>query len=640
VINKLEHMDFPAQIGRYETRRIVGRGGMAIVLEAWDPVLHRTLAVKLVDKARLDLGAAPDALRRFKREAQAAARLTHPNVVQVYEYGEEGQFAWIAMEYVAGKPLTAYLEEGLRTEVQRVRDVVGQLLEALAYSHTQGVVHRDIKPANLLVTPEGQIKVTDFGIARVEASNLTQRGDMLGTPSYMSPEQYMGEASDGRTDIFSAGVILYELLTGQRPFKGDSSGQIMQRILHDTPVNPSELNPQVPPPLDWVVQKALAKEAQDRFQSARDFAAALYSAVPDVQAYDAGGQEVPRANQGLANAARKLRGLGRGGEAPGPAGGAAPVFAPEATQQQTQAKTRILFVDDEERILTALKSIFRGKYHVLTAANGQEALDFIRRFRIPVIVSDQRMPGMLGVDLLRRSREISPDSVRILLTGYSDLASIVGSINDGEVYRFISKPWDNQELQQVIAEANAIGNRMLELQRARLEPPARLDGAVLVLDDRREVFNALASMAGDKVTLQHARNIQEALTCLEGSDVAILVADIDMEAENYLVFFNLLKSKYPQILVLVMTSASDSELVIHLINEAQIYRFLNKPVNLSLMQQYLHSAIARHAEYRSAPELLERHRVRDSRGQDTSFGKMVLDRLKALKLPFAQARGS
>jgi serine/threonine-protein kinase len=207
VIGRNEQVEFPAQIGRYETRRIVGRGGMAIVLEAWDPVLHRTLAIKLVDKGRLDSGVAPDALRRFKREAQAAARLTHANVVQVYEYGEEGQFAWIAMEYVAGKPLTAYLEEGLRTEVQRVRDIVGQLLDALAYSHTQGVVHRDIKPANLLVTPEGQIKVTDFGIARIDASNLTQRGDMLGTPSYMSPEQYMGEASDGRTDIFSAGVI-------------------------------------------------------------------------------------------------------------------------------------------------------------------------------------------------------------------------------------------------------------------------------------------------------------------------------------------------------------------------------------------------------------------------------------------------
>jgi serine/threonine-protein kinase len=630
-------MDTPKQIGRYEIRRQVGRGGMAIVLEAWDPVLHRTLAVKLVDKTRLDPSIAQDALRRFRREAQAAARLTHANIVQVYEYGEENDFAWIAMEYVPGKPLTAYLEEGLRTEVQRVRDIVGQLLEALAYSHAQGVVHRDIKPGNLLVTPEGQIKVTDFGIARIEASNLTQRGDMLGTPSYMSPEQYMGEATDGRSDIFSAGVILYELLTGERPFRGDSSGQIMQKILHDTPANPSDLNPLVPPAADWLLGKALAKDAHDRFQSAREFQSALYQAIPDAPqdaAADTGAVQAPQ--PGFLNTARKLRGLARaGGETIAPGAATAPVFHPE-TQQPN--KTRILFVDDEERILTALKTIFRSKYHVLTAANGQEALEFIRKFKIPVIVSDQRMPGMTGVELLRRSVEVSPDSVRILLTGYSDLASIVGSINDGEVYRFISKPWDNQELQSVIAEAVGIGNRLIERQRQTLTPPAKLDGSVLVLDERKEVFDALNGMAGASVKLTQARNIQEALMLLESQEIAILVADIDIEAENYLVFFNLLKSKYPQILVLVLTSASDSELVIHLINEAQIYRFLNKPVNLSLMQQYLHSAIGRYAEYRSAPELLDRHRVKQTKAAETSFGRTILERLKPIKWPFAVAR--
>ena len=635
-----EPMDYPQQIGRYEMRRMVGRGGMAIVVEAWDPVLHRTLAVKLVNKTKLDPSIASDALQRFKREAQAAARLTHPNVVQVYEYGEEDEYAWIAMEYVAGKPLTAYLGEGLRTEVQRVRDIIGQLLDALAYSHAQGVVHRDIKPSNLLVTPEGQIKVSDFGIARVETSNLTQRGDMLGTPSYMSPEQYMGEAPDGRTDVFSVGVILYEMLTGERPFKGDSSGQIMQRILHDTPTNPSELNAQVPPPADWVVQKALAKDAEDRFASAREFQSALYDAIQDAQpedTSDAQPDDAARSKHGLISAARKLRGLRRGAsDALGPASRAGPTFAPEAPS--TQAKTRILFVDDEERILTALKNIFRGKYHVLTATNGQEALEFMRKFQIPVVVSDQRMPGMLGVDLLRRSRESSPDTVRILLTGYSDLASIVGSINDGEVYRFISKPWDNQELQQVIAEAVAIGNRLLERQRSQLTPPAKLDGAVLVLDERREVFNALTGMAGDKVKLLHARSIQEALTFLDTGEVAILIADIDIDAENYLVFFNQLKGQYPQILVLVTTGASDSELVIHLINEAQIYRFLNKPVSLSMLQQYLHSAIGRYAEYQSSPELLERHRVRETKAKDASFGQMLRERLKSLRLPFASRR--
>ena len=615
---------------------------MAIVLEGWDPVLHRTIAVKLVDKTKLDSSIAQDALRRFKREAQAAARLGHPNIVQVYEYGEEGDYAWIAMEYVAGKPLTAYLEEGLRTEVVRVRDIVGQLLDALAYSHVQGVVHRDIKPANLLVTAEGIIKVTDFGIARVEASVLTQRGDMLGTPSYMSPEQYMGEALDGRSDIFSTGVILYELLTGQRPFVGDSSGQIMQKILHDTPVNASELNPLVPPPVDWVLQKALAKELDDRFSSAREFQASLYSAIPDAPA---GHADAPRSapppdalrtSPGLINAARKLRTLSRnGGDTLGPGSSAAPaVFATESPQ--AQAKTRILFVDDEERILSALKTIFRNKYHVLTAANGQEALEFVRKFKIPVIVSDQRMPGMLGVELLRRARELTPDSVRILLTGYSDLASIVGSINDGEVYRFISKPWDNQELQQVITEAVAIGNRMLERQHGQLSLPAKVDAAVLVLDERQDVYGALMRMVGNSLELLHAKNIQGALTQLESKEVAVLVADIDMEAENYLVFFNLLKNKYPQILVIVLTSASDSELVIHLINEAQIYRFLNKPVNLSLMQQYLHSALGRYAEYKGAPELLERHKVKESaKARDSSFGQMLLGRLKSFKSRFA-----
>jgi serine/threonine-protein kinase len=624
-------MQLPKQIGRYEVRGQVGEGGMARVLEAWDPVLHRRLAIKLVDKGRLERTVAPDAMRRFKREAQAAARLTHPNVVQVYEYGEDEVCAWIAMEFVAGKPLTAYLDEGLRNEPLRVRNIVSQLLDALSYSHGQGVVHRDIKPSNLLVTPDGDIKVTDFGIARIDTSQLTQRGDMLGTPSYMSPEQYMGEATDGRTDLFSTGVILFELLTGSKPFPGESSGQIMQKILHDHPANPSQLNPSLPPPIDWVVQKALAKDVEDRFQSAREFQAALFSALPD----SPGDQTAPAASGvrsplGLLNAARKLRTLSKGGDPnvitqtqP------MPVFAPEPPSAPT--RTRVLFVDDEERILNALKNIFRSKYHVLTAANGQEALEFIRKFKIPVIVSDQRMPGMQGVELLRQARDISPDSVRILLTGYSDLASIVGSINEGEVYRFISKPWDNQELQNVMAEAVAIGNRMLERQPGTAVLPTRVDAAIVVLDEGREVYAAIDKIAGQSYDLLHAKTIQEALNLLESKEVAVLVADIDMEAENYLLFFSLLKRKYPEVLAIVLTSASDSELVIHLINEAQIYRFLNKPVNQSLMAQYLHSAIGRYAEFKKSPELLERHRVREpAKAASSPLGQGLIDRLRSL----------
>jgi serine/threonine-protein kinase len=294
-------------------------------------------------------------------------------------------------------------------------------------------------------------------------------------------------------------------------------------------------------------------------------------------------------------------------------------------------RPRLLFVDDEERILNALKNIFRSKYHVLTAASGPQALEYIEKFRIPVIVSDQRMPGMQGVELLRCARELSPDSVRILLTGYSDLASIVGSINEGEVFRFISKPWDNQELQSVIAEAVAIGDRMLEPPEAQAQLPASVDAAILVLDERTEVFAAIKQMAGPSYDLTHVKTIQEALTLLEAKEVALLVADIDMEAENYLLFLNLLKRKHPQVLTIVLTSASDSELVIHLINEAQIFRFLNKPVSLSLMHQYIHSALGRYVEFKNSPALLERHRVPEShKANDSAFGQGLRERLRSL----------
>ena len=636
-------LNTPSRIGRYDVRGVLGEGGMATVFEGWDPVLHRTLAIKLVDQSTLDPESKPEVLRRFKREAQAAARLAHANVVQVFEYGEEGEYCYIAMEYVAGKPLTAYLSEGLKSELHRVREIIGQLLEALAYSHTQGVVHRDIKPGNLLVTREGTIKVTDFGIARIEASSVTQHGHMLGTPSYMSPEQYLGDTPDGRADLFAAGVLLYELLTGVKPFAGESNGQIMNKILYETPVDPSRLNPLLPPGVDWVVQKALSKAPEDRFNNAREFREALFNAIPDDVGESTGGRgnivADPARSAGVLSSARKLRTLARSGESPStvPDSTVSGLAALGEFSTTQSSRARVLFVDDEERILTALKTIFRGRYHVLTAANGQEALDFIAKFKIPVIVSDQRMPGMQGVELLRRAREISPDSVRILLTGYSDLASIVGSINEGEVYRFISKPWDNQDLQLIISEAVEIGQRMIDRKGSPTQP-AQMDAAIMVLDQRPGVFDALRRLLGSTHELVYAPTIDQALMQLEQREIGVLVADIDGEIENYLILFNLLKQKYPQILVIVLTGASDSEMVIHLINEAQIYRFLNKPVNLGLMQQHLSGAIERYAEYQSTPELLDRHKLKGTeKAQTSAFGRGLKERLKSLRNVFAKA---
>ena len=285
-------MTEPRKLGKYEIRRELGQGAMGVVYEGFDPMIARRVALKTVRRDQLDRVEVEEILARFKREAQAAGRLTHPNIVGIYEYGEEpgpngeatGGTAFIAMEFVEGRELREYFDADERFPMAEIVRIMGQLLEALDYSHKNGVVHRDIKPANIILLKDGTVKVADFGIARLESSNLTQAGSVLGTPSYMSPEQFMGQTVDGRSDLFSAGVILYQFLTGEKPFTGALT-TIMHKVLKEEPAAPSELNVQVPRPLDALMRKALAKRPDERFQSGREFAIALRMA--------AAGQAVP-----------------------------------------------------------------------------------------------------------------------------------------------------------------------------------------------------------------------------------------------------------------------------------------------------------------------------------------------------------
>ena len=251
---------------------------MGVVYEGFDPSIERIVALKTVRADQLGGEDAPEILTRFRREAQAAGRLTHPNVVAVYELGEDAGTTFIAMEFVKGRSLKEYLEQHTRFTTPQLARIMTELLAALDYSHRNGVVHRDIKPANVMILEDGTVKVADFGIARIEQSNLTQTGMILGTPSYMSPEQFMGQTVDGRSDLFSAGVILYELLTGEKPFSG-SATTIMHKVLQEEPLPPSTLNVQVPRPFDGVVKRALAKRPDERFQTAREFAEAIKAAV-------------------------------------------------------------------------------------------------------------------------------------------------------------------------------------------------------------------------------------------------------------------------------------------------------------------------------------------------------------------------
>src|SRR5687767_2358444 len=260
------------QLGRYVIESEIGRGAMGVVFKATDSVLQRTVAVKTVNMA-LEREHADKYEARFYQEARAAGGLNHPNIVTVYDAGKAGDVVYMAMEYIQGVELRTLLTEGQPMALNRALAIAAQVAEGLGYAHQAGVVHRDIKPANIMVTADGPVKITDFGIARMRASaDLTQTGVMLGSPKYMSPEQVIGKRADHRSDIFSLGVILYEMLTGAGPFSGENITALMYQIVNFAPPAPSSVNKAVPEMLDFILAKMLAKPVEERYADAREVA--------------------------------------------------------------------------------------------------------------------------------------------------------------------------------------------------------------------------------------------------------------------------------------------------------------------------------------------------------------------------------
>jgi serine/threonine-protein kinase len=258
---------------RYRVEARIGQGGMAEVLRGFDPALERTVAIKiLLPPFDRDAGF----VARFRREAQAAARLSHPNIVGVYDTGADGDTEFIVMEYIEGRTLASFLAGGGRPTPMQAVELSEKIASALAAAHAQGIVHRDIKPANVMVTREGAVKVMDFGIARIQSdATAPQTSSVIGTPAYFSPEQAQGLPVDARSDIYSLGCVLYELLSHRPPFTGDTPVAIAYKQVNESPVPPSQVNPDVPPQLDAVVMKCMAKNPANRYQSAAELIADL-----------------------------------------------------------------------------------------------------------------------------------------------------------------------------------------------------------------------------------------------------------------------------------------------------------------------------------------------------------------------------
>lgn len=266
-----------SQLGRYEILGELGQGAMGVVYKARDPLIDRIVAIKTINLG-YSLDEKEEHEERFYQEARAAGRLSHPNIVTIHDIGKSGDIAYIAMEFLQGRELRDIMNDGEQLAITQILAIATQVARGLAYAHEHEIVHRDIKPSNIMLVRDGHVKITDFGIARMSTSAVrTQTGTVLGSPKYMSPEQVLGKTIDARSDIFSLGVTLYEMLTGVAPFRGDNVNVIMYQILNVTPPPPSSLNPQVPEMLDYILAKALDKTLEGRYQMALELAEDLHT---------------------------------------------------------------------------------------------------------------------------------------------------------------------------------------------------------------------------------------------------------------------------------------------------------------------------------------------------------------------------
>ncbi|HEV2110286.1 MAG TPA: response regulator [Gammaproteobacteria bacterium] len=269
-------------------------------------------------------------------------------------------------------------------------------------------------------------------------------------------------------------------------------------------------------------------------------------------------------------------------------------------------KATLLFVDDEERVLRSLEVLFKQRFRVLSTTDGREAVEIVRRERVHVIVSDQRMPIMTGVELLRRVREASPNTMRLLLTGYSDLEAIVNSVNEGEIFRYLTKPWSAKEILGTVTQAAEIA---LGLEEAAGAEPQGAAPGVLVIDEDQTIVEMVKAICGPMRQVQSSSDLDEAFEMLAGSDIAIVVCDIRLRGRDISAAVKALKESNPMVLTIVQTQLQDVETLRSLINHGQIYRFLPKPARRGLLEMSLQSASRRHLSLKTAPTLASRYRV-------------------------------
>ena len=622
------------RIGKYEIQSLIGKGSSAGVYSGLDG--DKPVALKIANPATLP----PATLARLREALPALARVRHPAIATFIDLIDTDKVICIVSERAEGEPLTVLLKDGKRPDLRQTWEIARQVLEAVEAAHARGVFHGDLKPANVIVDRQGRVKLTDLGVHTLVANAISP---------YMAPEQFTGEATDARTDIYQAGAMVYHLVTGKAPF-GGAREEMMHRIAQERPTDPSSMVDKLAWQLDWVIQRALSKDPMDRFGTPREFMDGLRlglqdsigtplpvpapapavekkpPAAPPAAAAPAPLAKSAPAAQARAPAAPPAQSAAARPAEPKPAAAAPkaalalspkpedapvklsdkaklliPVPIDEPAVDSEEARLRVLFVDDDERVLNALRALFRNDYEVFGAASGAEGLELAKRERIPIVVSDQRMPGMSGVEMLRELRKAVPQTVRLLLTGYSDLAALVGSINEGEVFRFIRKPWDNDEIRATLAEAAVAAEKLAKRAPApptAAAPSPRTAGSLLVIDPGQSLAKGLERLLAGEAVVQLVSTVPEAAKLLQAREYAAIVADMRAGREDLVKLFRVVKAKRPGTLSILVAEEPDADLVAELINQAQIYRFLAKPIDGKVLRSHVAAALRHYAEFK------------------------------------------
>lgn len=463
---------------RYEVQKLIGEGATSTVYLGVDSVLGRNVALKILHPHVRDT-----TRKRFFQEAMAAAQLNHPNIMGIHDRGEDNGRNYLVVEYVEGRPLSEFIP----TNVETVTDLGAQIAYALHYAHEREIIHRDIKPANIMVTPENVIKIMDLGLALPrEAKRVTAPGMVIGTPAYISPEQAKGKDLDFRTDIYSLGIVLFEMATGELPFNADDITALLLQHVQQPPPRPTLMNPDLPMALENVILKTLEKNRDRRFSTARALADALVASSPT------NGHRASQSSEGLASSPESTATL--------------------STSSNKSSVIRIVLADDHQLLRSTLSNYLGTHDDIMViaeAGNGEDALQQVLIHQPDILLLDLNMPGKSGLDALPEIKEQAPNVKVLVLTGRDDDNYILRALRSG-ANGYILKSTDEQKLVESIRNVMD-GDMVLGRGIAEKVVSGRLHANEKALDDKEMnvLLHIAAGMDNDEIAQKLSFSITE-----------------------------------------------------------------------------------------------------------------------------------